>query len=235
MIVVIDNYDSFTYNLVQMLGALGADLEVYRNDAITAGELLSKNPAGVVVSPGPCGPAEASGAMEIVRRLAPICPVLGVCLGHQIIGALYGARVERAPEPMHGKTSRIEHDSQGVFTNVPNPFEAGRYHSLAVVESTVPAELIVTARSEDGVVMGLRHAALPLEGVQFHPESILTPEGEMIVANFLRVATHPTAGWRALQQKRRAPSGAVAPESAPRGHGGEERGGRAKMEEEQSG
>ncbi len=201
MILVIDNYDSFTYNLVQMLGALGADVEVYRNDAISADEVAAGEPAGVVLSPGPCSPAESPGSMEIVKRMAPLCPVLGVCLGHQVIGALHGAKIERAPVPMHGKTSRIEHDARGLFTNVSNPFEAGRYHSLMVVESTLPPELIVTARSDDGVVMGLRHAELPLEGVQFHPESILTPDGEMILKNFLTLATHPTAGWRALREK----------------------------------
>jgi anthranilate synthase/aminodeoxychorismate synthase-like glutamine amidotransferase len=135
--------------------------------------------------------------MNVVKKMAPLCPVLGVCLGHQVIAAAFGARVERAPGPMHGKTSNVEHDSQGVFTNVINPFEAGRYHSLAVVEETLPPELVVTARSDDGVVMGLRHTEYPLEGVQFHPESILTPEGEMVLGNFLRLATHPTAGWRA--------------------------------------
>lgn len=196
MILMIDNYDSFTYNIVQMLGALGADVEVYRSDAITADEVLAREPAGVVISPGPCGPLEAKNSIDVVKTMAPVCPVLGVCLGHQVIAAAFGARVERAPGPMHGKTSQVEHDSQGVFTNVINPFEAGRYHSLAVVEETLPAELSVTARSDDGVVMGLRHSEYPLEGVQFHPESILTPEGEMVLANFLRMATHPTAGWR---------------------------------------
>ena len=201
MILVIDNYDSFTYNLVQMLGALGADLEVYRNDAITAEEVAARKPAGIVISPGPCGPRESAGAMEIVRRMASGCPVLGVCLGHQIIGEIYGARIERAPAPMHGKTSLIEHDAQGLFTNISNPFEACRYHSLHVVESGFPDDLVVTARSDDGIVMGLRHVELPLEGIQFHPESILTPDGEMILSNFLRMATHPTAGWKAIQEK----------------------------------
>jgi anthranilate synthase component 2 len=200
VILVIDNYDSFTYNLVQMLGALGADLEVYRNDEITAEEVLAKEPAGVVISPGPCGPAEANNALDVTKRLGPVCPVLGVCLGHQIIGAVYGATVDRAPAPMHGKVSHIDHDSRGVFMNVSNPLEAGRYHSLAVIEETLPAELVVTARSADGVVMGLRHIEHPVEGVQFHPESILTPDGEMVLANFLRVATHPTAGWRARRE-----------------------------------
>lgn len=201
MILVIDNYDSFTYNLVQMLGALGAELEVYRNDAITAEEVAARKPAGIVISPGPCGPRESAGAMEIVRRMASDCPVLGVCLGHQIIGEIYGARIERAPAPMHGKTSLIEHDAQGLFTNISNPFEACRYHSLHVVESGFPDDLVVTARSDDGIVMGLRHVELPLEGIQFHPESILTPDGEMILSNFLRMATHPTAGWKAIQEK----------------------------------
>lgn len=197
MILVIDNYDSFTYNLVQMLGALGAEVEVHRNDEITVEEVLAREPAGVVISPGPCGPGEAKNSPDVLRKVGPLCPVLGVCLGHQIIGAVYGARVERAPLPMHGKVSRIHHDSSGVFTNVSNPLEVGRYHSLAVIEATLPPELVVTARSEDGVVMGLRHTEHPVEGVQFHPESILTPDGEMILSNFLRIATHPSAGWRA--------------------------------------
>jgi anthranilate synthase component 2 len=201
VILVIDNYDSFTYNLVQMLGALGAEVEVYRNDDIDAAGVLDRDPAGVVVSPGPCGPTDSANSMEIVRQVGTRCPLLGVCLGHQVIGAVYGARVERAPAPMHWKTSLVEHDARGVFVNVPSPFEAGRYHSLAVVESTLPPELTVSARSEDGVVMGLRHSEHPVEGVQFHPESILTGEGEMILANFLRMATHPTAGWRAQRER----------------------------------
>jgi anthranilate synthase/aminodeoxychorismate synthase-like glutamine amidotransferase len=186
MILVIDNYDSFTYNLVQMLGVLGAEVEVYRNDEATGDEAAELAPLGAVISPGPCGPAQAGNAPQIVRRLATICPVLGVCLGHQIIGSVFGARIDRAPVPMHGKTSMIKHDSRGLFTNLSNPFVGGRYHSLAVVESSLPPELIVTATSDDGVIMGLRHTGLPVEGVQFHPESILTPEGEMILANFLR-------------------------------------------------
>ena len=203
MILIIDNYDSFTYNLVQMLGALGADLEVYRNDVITAEEVAARKPAGVVISPGPCGPGESAEAMDIVKRMASVCPVLGVCLGHQIIGAVYGAQIEKAPAPMHGKTSLIEHDAQGLFTNVSNPFEACRYHSLHIVESKLPDNLVVTAHSDDGIVMGLRHTELPLEGIQFHPESILTPEGEMILSNFLRMATHPTVGWKAIREKER--------------------------------
>jgi anthranilate synthase component II len=197
MILVIDNYDSFTYNLVQMLATLGAGPEVYRSDAITAEEAAALRPAGVVISPGPCGPADARNSPDIVRRMAGVCPVLGVCLGHQVIADVFGATVGRAPQPVHGKVARVSHDSRGVFTNVPSPFEAARYHSLMVIESSLPPELEVTARSEDGVIMGLRHATLPVEGVQFHPESILTTEGETILSNFLRLATHPTAGWAA--------------------------------------
>jgi anthranilate synthase/aminodeoxychorismate synthase-like glutamine amidotransferase len=207
VILVIDNYDSFTYNLVQMLGALGAEVEVHRSDAITADEAVARGPAGVVISPGPCGPAEARNSPAIVRRLATICPVLGVCLGHQVIAEVFGGETGRAPEPVHGKLARITHDGRGVFTNVPVPFEAVRYHSLMVIGSSLPPELTVTARSEDGVIMGLRHATLPVEGVQFHPESILTQEGETMLSNFLRLATHPTAGWSAQARRGAAPAG----------------------------
>lgn len=204
MIVVIDNYDSFTYNLVQALASLGGDVKVYRNDEIDAAAVVGMHPAGVVVSPGPCGPNESGNSPSIVMELgARHVPVLGVCLGHQVIGAAYGATIDRAPRPMHGKTARVEHDSRGVFTNVPTPFEAGLYHSLAVMEDTVPATLTISARSAEGVVMGLRHRELPIEGIQFHPESILTPDGELLLGNFLRLATHPTAGWRAMKQQHR--------------------------------
>jgi anthranilate synthase/aminodeoxychorismate synthase-like glutamine amidotransferase len=187
VILVIDNFDSFTYNLVQMLGALGAEVEVHRSDAITADEAVARGPAGVVISPGPCGPAEARNSPAIVRRLSTICPVLGVCLGHQVIAEVFGGRTGRAPAPVHGKLARITHDGRGVFTNVPVPFDAVRYHSLMVIESALPPELTVTARSEDGVVMGLRHAHLAVEGVQFHPESILTKQGKQLLANFLKM------------------------------------------------
>jgi anthranilate synthase/aminodeoxychorismate synthase-like glutamine amidotransferase len=197
MILVIDNFDSFTYNLVQLLLGLGAPVEVRRNDAITPGEAEALEPAGVLISPGPCGPREAGSAPEIVRRLAGRTPLLGVCLGHQIIADVHGARVERAPAPVHGKSARVEHDGRGVFANVPSPFSAIRYHSLCVLEDTLPPELEVSARSEDGVVQGIRHRTLPLEGVQFHPESILSEAGETLLGNFLRECTHPTAGWRA--------------------------------------
>lgn len=197
MILVIDNYDSFTYNLVQMLAGIGADVEVWRSDAVDVAGVTALDPAGVVISPGPCGPAEARNSPAIVRGMAGRCPVLGVCLGHQVVAHVFGARVERAPAPAHGRTTRVSHDSRGIFTNIPDPFEAGLYHSLAVAEETLPPELEVTARSQDGVVMGLRHKRFPIEGVQFHPESILTEHGEMILSNFLRWCTHPTAGWRA--------------------------------------
>ncbi len=204
MIVVIDNYDSFTYNLVQAFAALGAEVRVFRNDDIDAASVANLAPTGVVVSPGPCGPEESGNSPSIVAELgAREVPVLGVCLGHQVIGAVFGATIDRAPCPMHGKTVRVEHDSLGIFTNVPSPFEVGLYHSLAVVEDTVPSALVVSARSVEGVVMGLRHRTLPIEGIQFHPESILTPDGETLLRNFLRLATHPTAGWHAMKQRRR--------------------------------
>lgn len=203
MILVIDNYDSFTYNLVQLLAGLGAHVDVRRSDAVDAAGVVALDPAGIVVSPGPCGPADARNSPAIIRELAGHCPVLGVCLGHQVIAHVFGARVEPAPAPAHGKTTLVSHDSQGVFTNVPNPFEAGLYHSLAVVQESLPADLVVTAQSDTGVIMGLRHKEMPLEGVQFHPESILTEHGHMILSNFLRWCTHPTAGWRAASGRRR--------------------------------
>ena len=187
MILVIDNYDSFTFNLVQALGALGADVVVRRNDAIDADGVRSLAPAAVVVSPGPSHPDRAGNSPAIVRALIEegSTPLLGVCLGHQVIARAFGARVERAPSPVHGKTASIRHDGTGAFAGIRSPVIVARYHSLAVVEATLPAELRVSARSDDGVVMGLRHESLPVEGVQFHPESILTPEGDLMLANFL--------------------------------------------------
>lgn len=191
MILVIDNYDSFTFNLVQLLGTLGADVEVARNDAIDAAGVEALAPQGIIISPGPSHPDNTANAGAVLRRALGLdggevlCPVLGVCLGHQLLGRVFGARVERAPEPMHGRPSRITHDGRGVFVDVPQPFEAGCYYSLAVVESTLPSELVVSARDDRGVIMGLRHATLPAHGVQFHPESIMTEPGERILANFL--------------------------------------------------
>ncbi len=191
MILVIDNYDSFTFNLVQYLAELGADLVVFRNDAVTLEEIEDLAPAGIVVSPGPCTPREAGISVALIQRFRGRVPILGVCLGHQAIGAAYGARIVRAPRLMHGKTSWITHDGQGVFAGLPNPFLATRYHSLMVEEESLPEDLMVTARSEDGVIMGVRDRAGLVEGLQFHPESILTTVGKELLRNFLRrVDTH---------------------------------------------
>ncbi len=184
MIAVIDNYDSFTYNLVQCLGELGCDVLVFRNDAITPTELEALDPSHIVISPGPGGPADAGASMEIIRALGPRRPLLGVCLGHQCIGEVFGGRVVLAPRLMHGKTSAIYHDGEGLFTGLPNPFEATRYHSL-VVADPLPDELKATAYTDSGELMGLRHRMYPILGVQFHPESILTLEGQRLLKNFI--------------------------------------------------
>jgi anthranilate synthase/aminodeoxychorismate synthase-like glutamine amidotransferase len=188
MILVIDNYDSFTYNLVQYLGELGADLEVVRNDALDVDAVAARRPERIVISPGPGTPDQAGVSLEIIRRLGESTPILGVCLGHQAIGQAFGATVARASTQMHGKTSQIRHDGRGVFSGLSNPFVATRYHSLVVLRDTVPPELEITASAEDGEIMGIRHRRHPVEGVQFHPESILTVEGKRLLANFLGVA-----------------------------------------------
>ena len=185
MIVVIDNYDSFTYNLVQYLQELGAEVEVYRNDRITVEGIAARGPGAIVISPGPKTPDDAGITLETVRALSGRVPILGVCLGHQAIGQAFGGRVVRAPSLMHGKTSLIRHDGKTIFAGLPDPFAATRYHSLVVDPESVPADLEVSARTEDGVVMGLRHRRHPTEGVQFHPESILTHEGKALLKNFL--------------------------------------------------
>jgi anthranilate synthase component 2 len=186
MILVIDNYDSFTYNLVQYLGELGADVRVMRNDAVSVHDVAKEQPAQIVISPGPGRPEDAGVTMDVIRALGERTPILGVCLGHQAIGAVFGGAVVRAGVPMHGKTSTIEHDGRGVFSGIPGPFQASRYHSLVVDESTLPRELEVSARTrEDSHIMGLRHRSWPVHGVQFHPESILTGEGRTILRNFL--------------------------------------------------
>jgi len=185
MILVIDNYDSFTYNLVQYLGELGAKLEVVRNDAMDVEAIARMRPERIVISPGPGNPDQAGVSLDVIRRLSPTTPTLGVCLGHQAIGQAFGATVTRARTQMHGKTSDIRHDGKGVFAGLSNPFVATRYHSLIVLAETVPDDLEITARSDDGQVMGLRHRRFPIEGVQFHPESILTVEGKRLLANFL--------------------------------------------------
>jgi anthranilate synthase/aminodeoxychorismate synthase-like glutamine amidotransferase len=185
-LLVIDNYDSFTYNLVQYLGELGAELEVVRNDVLPLAELVARRPAGVVISPGPGRPGDAGVTVPAVTAFGGAgVPLLGVCLGHQGIGEAFGGRVVRARSLMHGKTSRIEHDGRGVFEGLAQGFEATRYHSLVVEASSVPDALEVTAHSEDGEIMGLRHRTLPIHGVQFHPESILTGEGKHLLGNFL--------------------------------------------------
>ncbi len=185
-ILLIDNYDSFTYNLVQGFMSLGADVRVFRNDAIDVAAARALEPSHLVISPGPGRPEGAGVSMAMIREFCESIPVLGVCLGHQSIAAVFGASIIAARRLMHGKTSLIKHDGAGVFAGLPNPLEIGRYHSLAVDESSLPAELVVTARTESGEIMGLRHQSLALEGVQFHPESVLTPDGPELMANFLR-------------------------------------------------
>jgi anthranilate synthase component 2 len=186
MVLVLDNYDSFTYNLVQYLGELGADLSVRRNDEVTVDAIVAARPSHIVISPGPGRPEDAGVTMDLIRRLGGTTPILGVCLGHQAIGAAFGGSVVRASVPMHGKTSTIQHDGRGVFLGLTGPFQASRYHSLVVADAGLPSELEVTARTqEDGIIMGLRHRRWPVHGVQFHPESILTGEGRRILRNFL--------------------------------------------------
>jgi len=185
MLLVIDNYDSFTYNLVQYFGELGADPLVRRNDEITPDEIAELKPERIVISPGPCTPNEAGISCEVIRRFGPTIPLLGVCLGHQSIGHVYGGDVVRAGRLMHGKTSPIHHNGTGVFAGIPSPFEATRYHSLLVKRETYPAVLEITAWTEEHEIMGLRHREHPIHGVQFHPESILTLEGKKLLKNFL--------------------------------------------------
>ncbi len=185
MIFVLDNYDSFTYNLVQYLGELGAELQVSRNDKITTDEIAALAPQKIVISPGPCTPSEAGISVDLVRRFTGEIPILGVCLGHQSIGQAFGGVVKRAPYIMHGKTSQISHDGKGMYSGLPNPFMATRYHSLAVERESLPDCLDAVAETEDGLLMGIRHKEYPVEGVQFHPESILTTEGKSLLSNFL--------------------------------------------------
>jgi anthranilate synthase/aminodeoxychorismate synthase-like glutamine amidotransferase len=206
-ILLIDNYDSFTYNLYQYLGELDADVRVARNDALTIDEALGSGPRAIVISPGPGTPDDAGISLELIRRAAGRVPVLGVCLGHQALGQAFGGKVVRAPSLMHGKTSEIHHDGRSVFAGLPRPFTATRYHSLVVARETVPDCLEVSAWTEDGVVMGLRHREHALEGVQFHPESILTGAGKDLLRNFLSSTPHPHS-----------------PLQSPRGGGGDRRG-----------
>ncbi len=220
MLVVIDNYDSFTYNLVQYLGELGADLQVFRNDQLSVAELREMQPQAVVISPGPGRPEEAGISLDLIRELGPFLPILGVCLGHQCIGQVYGGRIVSAPQLMHGKTSEIYHQGVGVFEGLSQPFTATRYHSLVIEPSTCPAELEVTAQTADGIIMGVRHCLYPhIQGVQFHPESILTGEGKRLLHNFLRtakVAASTQEDRRKLRNPSEAPSQvAVVPSGIP--------------------
>jgi anthranilate synthase/aminodeoxychorismate synthase-like glutamine amidotransferase len=185
VILILDNYDSFTYNLAQYLGELGCEVEVHRNNKISVEDIARRRPDGIVISPGPCTPQDAGICIELIQRLAGKFPILGVCLGHQAIGAAFGGKIIRAPQLFHGKTSSIKHDSKGVFRKLPDPFTATRYHSLIVERKSLPRELSITAETDDGIIMGVRHRRHILEGVQFHPESVLTPSGKQLLKNFL--------------------------------------------------
>jgi para-aminobenzoate synthetase component II len=196
-ILVVDNYDSFVFNLVQYLGQLGVDCDVRRNDEVTVDEALALDPAGLLLSPGPGTPERAGVCMQIIKDVGGRRPIFGVCLGHQAFGAAYGATVTRAPELLHGKTSLVTHTGVGVLAGLPDPLVATRYHSLAVVEETLPPEIEVTGRTESGVVMAMRHRELPIEGVQFHPESVLTQGGHLMLANWLAMCGFPEAKDRA--------------------------------------
>jgi para-aminobenzoate synthetase component 2 len=203
MICVLDNYDSFVYNLVQYLGVLGQTLRVFRNDAVSIEAIEAMDPSALVISPGPCTPHEAGISLELIRTFAGRIPMLGVCLGHQCIGEAFGGRVIRAPQVMHGKVSQIRHDDRSIFRDIPNPFDATRYHSLIVERDTLPECLEISAQTEDGVIMGLRHRSFMIEGVQFHPESVLTGPGMQILKNFLQVAGLEVKDQRPKNQETR--------------------------------
>jgi len=185
VILLLDNYDSFTYNLAQYLGELGCQMEVHRNDRISVEQIAQRKPERIVISPGPCTPQEAGISVELIQKLAGKIPILGVCLGHQAIGAAFGGKIVRAPKLFHGKTSEIQHQGTGIFRELPNPFTATRYHSLIVEKKSLPRELVITAETGDGIIMGLQHRDYPVEGVQFHPESVLTESGKQLLKNFL--------------------------------------------------
>jgi anthranilate synthase component 2 len=202
MIVVIDNYDSFTFNLVHYLGGLGADVVVHRNDKITADAVLALAPDAIVLSPGPCTPNEAGICLDLIGKAKGVVPLLGVCLGHQAIGQAFGGKIVRAPVPVHGKLSDIRHANTGLFRGINGPFKATRYHSLVVDHASMPRELVTNAETDDGLVMGLMHASLPIHGVQFHPESIASEHGHLILKNFLDLA----ATWNARSGRRTASS-----------------------------
>jgi anthranilate synthase component II len=200
MLLLIDNYDSFTFNLVHYLGELGAEIEVHRNDKVTSGAVITADPDAIVLSPGPCTPKQAGICLDLIARASEKIPILGVCLGHQAIGDAFGGQVVRAPLPVHGKTSEIRHRGEGIFRGINAPFQATRYHSLVVERGTLPPELTVTADTDDGLVMGLAHTRLPVHGVQFHPESIASEHGYLMLRNFLDIA----AAWNASTGRREA-------------------------------
>jgi anthranilate synthase component 2 len=193
MLLMIDNYDSFTYNLVQYFGELGEDVRVFRNDEITIQDIAALSPGSIVISPGPCTPNEAGVSLSLIKRFARDIPILGVCLGHQSVGQAFGGKIVHAKSVMHGKTSAIHHENKGVFAGLPNPLTATRYHSLVIERATMPECLEITAWSDDGEIMGVRHREFPVEGVQFHPESILTEAGHDLLANFLRLTRRTPA------------------------------------------
>jgi anthranilate synthase component 2 len=200
MVVLIDNYDSFTFNLVHYLGGLGADVVVHRNDKISVADVVASEPDAIVLSPGPCTPDDAGICLALIEKAAPTIPILGVCLGHQAIGQAFGGRVVRAPVPVHGKLSDVQTKSTGVFRGINAPFKATRYHSLIVERDTLPRELTVNAETSDGLIMGLAHSSLPVHGVQFHPESIASEHGHLILQNFLELA----ASWNAARGRRKS-------------------------------
>jgi len=198
MIVLIDNYDSFTFNLFHYLGELGAEVVVHRNDKVTAAEVVGSDPEAIVLSPGPCTPNEAGICLDLIEQASPNIPILGVCLGHQAIGQAFGSQVVRAPAPVHGKLSEMRHQGEGVFRGINGPFKATRYHSLVVERGTLPEALSVTAETDDGLIMGLSHKTLPVHGVQFHPESIASEHGHLMLKNFLELA----AQWNASRGRK---------------------------------
>jgi anthranilate synthase component II len=211
--VLIDNYDSFAFNLVHYLGELGADVEVHRNDKVTGDAIIAADPEAIVLSPGPCTPKEAGICLELIGKAADRIPILGVCLGHQAIGDAFGGKVVRAPVPVHGKLSAIRHQGDGMFRGLNAPFVATRYHSLVVERDSLPEDLIITAETDDGLVMGLRHRRLPVHGVQFHPESIASEHGHLMLKNFLDIA----AAWNMATQRRgSAPNSSQLAQSAQR-------------------
>jgi len=216
MIVLIDNYDSFTFNLVHYLGGLGADVTVHRNDKVAADDVIAAAPDAIVLSPGPCTPNEAGICLELIDKAAAEIPILGVCLGHQAIGQAFGGAVVRAPVPVHGKLSEVTHTGQGLFRGINGAFKATRYHSLVVDRATVPSDLTVTAETSDRLVMGLAHTSLPVHGVQFHPESIASEHGHLMLKNFLELAADWNAATGRRSQAARASAAPAAARPAPR-------------------